>query len=103
MSRGCWMARVTTPLVISLKVTRRVLSSGSFSSSLMCQEMASPSRSGSVARYTVSALSAAFFSSRISSAFSFMGMYSGAKSCSRSTPMVLLGRSRRWPMQALTW
>ena len=44
------MLSVTTFLVISLKVTRLVLSSGSSSSSFRCQEMASPSRSGSVAR-----------------------------------------------------
>ena len=44
------MLRVTTFFVISLNVTRSVLSSGSSSSSFRCHEIASPSRSGSVAR-----------------------------------------------------
>jgi hypothetical protein len=30
------------------------------------------------------------------------GMYLGSKPCSTSTPRVLLGRSRRWPMEATT-
>ncbi len=46
--------------VISLKVTRLAFSSSRFKSAFKCHEMASPSRSGSVARYTVSLLLAAF-------------------------------------------
>ncbi len=64
--------------------------------------MASPSRSGSVARNTWSAPSAAFFSSP--SAFSLLGMtwYSGVKSWSTSMPILLLGRSFTWPTDAFT-
>ena len=41
--------------VISLKVTRRVLSRGTWAASATCQAIASPSRSRSVARKTWSA------------------------------------------------
>ena len=67
------MLSVTTFLVISLKVTRLVLLSGSSSSSFKCQEMASPSRSGSVARKTLSLCLAAFFRSEMTSSFPLMG------------------------------
>ena len=96
------MLSCTTFLVISLKVTRRALPSGRFKSCFKCQEIASPSRSGSVARYTVSAVLADFSRSLMISSFPRMGWYTGSKSCSRSTPRVLLGKSRRWPMQAFT-
>ena len=67
------MLSSTTFLVISLKVTRAVFSSGSSSSSFRCQEMASPSRSGSVARKTRSALRASFCSLPMISLFEAMG------------------------------
>ena len=67
------MLSVTTFFVISLKVTRLVLASGRSSSSFRCQEMASPSRSGSVARYTFWLASAASFSSAMVSSFPLMG------------------------------
>ncbi len=95
------MDSLTTRWVISLKVTRLVLSSGRFRSSFKCQEMASPSRSGSVARNTVSALAAAALSSLIRSSLPRTGIYWGVN-VSRSTPILLLGRSRRWPMLAFT-
>ena len=50
MSRGLAMESRTTFWVISLKVTRQVFSLGTPSTLWRCQEMASPSRSGSVAR-----------------------------------------------------
>ena len=96
------MLSVTTFFVISLKVTRFAFSSSSSKSSLRCQEMASPSRSGSVARYTVEAALDSFFSSFISSRLSLTGIYCGSKPCSISTPILLLGRSRRCPMDAVT-
>ena len=48
--RGLLIASLTTSLVISLKTTLSYLSSGIFNSSKRCQLIASPSRSGSVAR-----------------------------------------------------
>ena len=74
MFRGAWMLSCTTFLVISLNVTRRVFSSGRFKSCFRCQEMASPSRSGSVARYTILAPLAAFFRSLMMSSFPLMGL-----------------------------
>ena len=74
MSRGSRMLSCTTFFVISLKVTRRVFSSGRFKSCFRCQEMASPSRSGSVARYTMSAALASFFRSEMMSSFPLMGL-----------------------------
>ena len=66
----------------------------------MCQAIASPSRSGSVANII-------FFASRVilrkcSIAFLFaLGItYSGSKFLSTSTPSFALGRSRTWPMLA---
>ena len=67
------MLSVTTRFVISLKVTRRSFSSGRSKRYCRCQEMASPSRSGSVARYTVSLALADFFSSRMISSLPRMG------------------------------
>ena len=96
------MFSVTTLRVISLKVTRRAFSSGRSSSSFRCQEMASPSRSGSVARYTVSAFLALSRSSEMMPSRPLTGIYSGVKSFSTSTPILLRGRSRRWPMEATT-
>ena len=64
--------------------------------------MASPSRSGSVARKTWSALGAAFFSSPSTFSLLLMTWYSGVKSCSTSTPILLLGRSFTWPTDAFT-
>ena len=68
----------------------------------MCQEMASPSRSGSVARISLSAFLTA-------SAISFMifwdlGSTSQciSKSLSGSTEPFLAGKSRTWPNEAMT-
>ena len=58
-ARACWMAF----LVISLKRMRQVRSGSSFSWSAMCQAMASPSRSGSLASSTRLAPAAASASS----------------------------------------
>ena len=63
----------TTFFVISLKVTRFVFSSDRSRRCFKCQEMASPSRSGSVARNTVSAALADFFRSLMISSLPLMG------------------------------
>ena len=104
ISRGCSNASSTACLVISWNTTRL----GGFSNlsqpaaACRCQEMASPSRSGSVARKMSEALAPASLSSFTRSRLSFMVRYLGLKSCSVSTPRVDLGRSRTWPMDAVT-
>src|SRR5215470_7714956 len=67
-----------------------------------CQPIASPSRSGSVATYKMSARSAAFLSS--SRIFFLLGAttYFGLKPFLGSTPSADLGRSRTWPIEAFT-
>ncbi len=89
-------------LVISVKMTRFSLLTSTPKSSARCQEMASPSRSGSVASRTLSLFLAAAFSFLIRSSLPLMFSYTGAKSWSTSTPSLLLGRSRMWPMEAIT-
>ena len=81
-------------LVISLKVTR-FLSLRSRSSSVdRCQDIASPSRSGSVARMTLSLLATSFFSSLTSFSFPFITAYFGVKPFLTSTLSFAAGRSR---------
>ena len=60
MPRGLANASRIAPSVISLNVTRWVLAGGTWAASATCQAIASPSRSRSVARKTVSADLAAF-------------------------------------------
>ena len=60
MSRGLANASRMAPSVISLKVTRRVLATGTCAASATCHAIASPSRSRSVASHTSSAPLAAF-------------------------------------------
>ncbi len=62
---GSWMPCRTARLVISLNMTRYRFLLVFFRISERCQQIASPSRSGSGARKTLSAVSAAFFSSSI--------------------------------------
>ena len=50
MERGFSSAALTAFSVISLNTMRDILEGSSFSTSARCQEIASPSRSGSVAR-----------------------------------------------------
>src|SRR5262245_42351424 len=64
--------------------------------------MASPSRSGSVATYRASAFSAAFFSSSSTLRFAGDTTYFGLNPFLGSTPNCDLGRSRTWPIEALT-
>src|SRR5215471_13368450 len=71
-------------------------------SSAMCQAIASPSRSGSGARYTRPTSPAAFLISARTFFLPSMTSYSGWKSCSMSMPMFFLGRSLTCPTDAFT-
>ncbi len=101
MSRGCFIASVTAALVMALKVTRWTVIPASaflrFRTSSTCQEIASPSRSGSVARIRVSAPLAAVAISlrRLADLASTSQLMS--KSSSGRTEPSLAGRSRTWP------
>ena len=68
----------------------------------MCQAIASPSRSGSVARKTRSACCAARLISERTFALPLMTSYSGVKPFSTSTPIFDFGRSFTWPTEART-
>ena len=100
------MASRTAALVMALKVTRSTFLSFSTlrarSTSSTCHEMASPSRSGSVARITLSDA----FTARTMSLMCLVDLsptsHSMAKSCSGSTEPSLAGRSRTWPKEANT-
>ncbi len=72
-------------LVISWKTIRFTGTRG-FRTSTRCQEIDSPSRSSSVARYTASASFSLAFSFLTCSFFSLGTTYSGLKSLSVSTP-----------------
>ena len=102
MVRGWAMPSVTPFLVISPKVTRLGSSTSRPKMWARCQLMASPSRSGSVARYTWSAFLASLFSSLMIFSLPLMLMYWGAYSCSTSMPSWLAGKSRICPMLAVT-
>ena len=95
--RGFSMARVTAVLVISLKVMRLVSFFCSSSVSYKCQEIASPSRSSSVASHTVSAAFANFLSSATTCFLSGLTSYCGVKLASRSIAIPFLARSRTCP------
>src|SRR3990172_5797378 len=99
---GCANAALIARAVISLNVTRYTFRPLTGSSWARCQPIASPSRSGSVATYSASAFSEAFFSSSSTFRFAARTRYSGLKPFFTSTPSRDLGRSRTCPMQALT-
>ncbi|MNS81157.1 hypothetical protein D3C72_1148610 [compost metagenome] len=95
------MASSTAALVMALKVTRWTSVSFSafflFRTSRTCQLIASPSRSGSVARMTRSArLAASAISDRRLDALASTSQ-TMAKSSSGRTEPSLDGRSRMWP------
>ena len=92
----------TAPFVISLKTILQVSSSEIFKIFAKCQEIASPSLSGSVARYILSAFLAAFFNLAINSPFPLIVIYFGVKLSSISTPNLLLGKSLTCPIDAST-
>ena len=102
MTVGAAMALAMPAGVISLKSTRltgRVL--GGLMASSRCQLMASPSRSGSVASTSSSAVLAAARSSLTTFSLAGLISYSSWKPFSMSTPS-FLGRSRMWPTEAIT-
>ncbi len=102
MSMGCasLSAARAASFVISLSLMRWGWSS--LSSWAKCHAIASPSRSGSVARYTSPALLTALLSSLMMSPLPLIVRYFGANELSTSTPRVDLGRSRTWPTDAFT-
>ena len=96
------MASVTADLVMALKVTRCTCASLPIafffrSTSSTCQLMASPSRSGSVARITVSAPLAAWAMAFRRGAALPSTSQSMAKSSSGRTLPSLAGKSRTCP------
>src|SRR4030095_15386629 len=101
MMPGSATAFWTASLVISWN---RTLWSGARVSSwsATCHAIASPSRSGSVARYTARASLAACFSSFRVLVFPLIVTYSGWNPLSTSTPSFRVGRSRTCPIVALT-
>ncbi len=101
---GAWIAFWMAFLVISLKSTRRTRASppSAPNSSEMCQAIASPSRSGSVAMKTRSAFLAARLMSERTLALPLMTSYWGRKPFSTSTPIFDLGKSFTWPTDAFT-
>ncbi len=100
------MASVTACLVMALNTTRSIFWSFSarfsFMTSSTCQEIASPSRSGSVARIRRSAPFRALAMSL--SRLAALGSTSQIiwKLASGSTDPFLAGRSRTWPNDART-
>ncbi len=106
MRRACWAltfcvstscgsatARAMAFFVISLKTMRRIGLPAFARWFAMCQAMASPSRSRSVASRTASAFLAASSSSLSTLFLPRMTVYSGANPFSMSTPSLDLGRS----------
>ncbi len=100
--RGCANASATAGAVISWKTTRCVRSGSICADSIRCHEMASPSRSGSVARKISSAVCASFLISLTMSFFSFGTRYFGSKLFSTSTESCDLSKSRICPTDART-
>ena len=88
--------------MISLNTILQFSSSDIFNICAKCQEIASPSRSGSVARYILSAFLAAFLNLSINSPFPLIVIYFGVKLSSISTPNLLLGKSLTCPIEAST-
>ncbi len=100
--RGCENASATAGAVISWNTTRLARCGSICAASNKCQEMDSPSRSGSVARKISSAFLASCFSSFTTSFFSFGTRYLGSKLFSTSTDNCDLSRSRTCPTEART-
>ena len=114
-SRVLFAASRMAGLVISWNTMRRTGTFG-LSTSSRCHAMASPSRSGSVARYSSSTPASRRLSSVTFFFLSGVTMYSGLKPFSTSTPSrahgsflylagmsaALRGRSRMWPTEAST-
>ena len=100
--RGCSKASATAVFVISLKVIRQLDVVSTLRMYAKCQEIASPSRSGSVASNTALLSSAWATKSSITFLRATRLLYRGVKSWSMSIPIWDLGKSRRWPILAFT-
>ena len=100
---GFLTASLTASLVISLKVILQIESCGIPKMYAKCHAIASPSRSGSVARYTCFEFLASFFNEFIKLAFPRIFIYSGSKSCSVSIASLDLGKSLICPIDATTF
>ena len=98
--RGFLVASLTASLVISLKVIRTKSCGSKSKISARCQAIASPSRSGSVAKNIRSAFFAWLLNLLRVSPLPLMVIYFGLKSFSISTPNWLLGRSLTCPIEA---
>ncbi len=100
--RGCCIAVVTAVLVMALNTTRSTAvvfftALRLVSASRRCQEIASPSRSGSVARISLSSVFSASAMARTCFWLSGATSQSISKALSGSTDPSLGGRSRTWP------
>ena len=91
MSLGSLIAFCTAVLVISLNVTLVTFESSTSNIFDKCHAIASPSRSGSVARYTFFDDLASFFNSFIKSPFPLILRFSVSKLCSTSIPSFYFG------------
>ena len=95
------MASVTAALVMALKVTRLTfffpLAMTEASASVRCQEIASPSRSGSVARISSSSVFSASVMALICLRLSAATSHVMAKLSLGSTEPSLGGKSLTWP------
>ncbi len=100
--RGCANASSIADLVISWKTIRFTLAGSILVTSIRCHEMASPSRSSSVANQIVSASAAFFLMSLMSAFLSSRTSYCGSKSWAMSIPMPFDGRSRTCPLLEIT-
>ena len=90
---GLATASSIADLVISWKTILFVFSSGSSNASFKCHDIASPSRSSSVASQTVSAFFVIFFSSLTTDFLSSGTMYLGVKLFLTSIPISFFSRS----------
>ena len=87
------MAFKIAVLVISWNTILLVLFLSNFNSSARCQEMASPSRSSSLANQTISALLAKVLNLETNAFLSAETSYLGLKPFSTSTPISFEGKS----------
>ena len=102
MPRGFFIPALTAVFVTSLKVILLASSGAMPRMVARCHDIASPSRSGSVAKNILSAFLASFFKAFITSPFPCILIYFGSNPFSMSTPSVLFGRSRTCPTVATT-
>ena len=102
MVRGDLTAALTAFAVTSWNSMRQALSASMPSTFARCHEIASPSRSGSVARKILLAPRASLRMRLKISPRPRMVMYFGSKPFSTSTPSCDFGRSRTWPCEAST-